>query len=83
MRILIYAVPFNVPCLSIWVGPSLVSVYTNVLLLSGGAQVCFPVLTNSPFLLCLPKGPNLSVLTNAQRLLVFVWIGPKSVAVLT
>ena len=79
MRILIYAVPFNVPSLSVWVGPSLVSVFTNVLLLSGWAQVCFPVLTNAPCLLCLPEGPNSYVLTNAPRLFVSVWIGPKSV----
>ena len=53
MRILIYTVPFNAPCLSVWVGPSLVSVLSNVLLLSGGAQICFPVLTNAPRLLFL------------------------------
>ena len=58
-------------------------VLTNAPLLTGGAQICFPVLTNAPRLFCLPEGPNLYVLTTAPRLSVSVWIGPKSVLVLT
>ena len=57
--------------------------FTNVPLLSGGPQLCLPVLTNGPRLLCLPKGPTLHVLTNAPRLSVSVWTGPKFVSVLT
>ena len=44
-------------------------VLTNAPLLFGGAQVCYPVLNNAPYLLCLPEGPNSYVLTNAPRLL--------------
>ena len=58
-------------------------VLTNAPLLFGGARFCFPVLNNAPCLLCLPEGPNFYVLTIAPRLPVSVWIGPKSVLVLT
>ena len=65
-----------------------VSVLTNVSawkvnLLFGWAQTCFLVLTDAPYLKCLPEGPNSYVLTIAPRLSVSVWTGPKSVLVLT
>ena len=57
-------------------------VLTNAPLLFGGAQFCFPVLTNAPCLLCLPKGPNSYVLSIAPCLCVCLdW--PKVCSVLT
>ena len=58
-------------------------VLTFAPLLFEGAQFCYPVLNNAPYLLCLPEGPNSYVLTIAPHLSVSVWIGPKSVLVLT
>ena len=58
-------------------------VLTNAPLLFGGAQFCYPVLNNAPYLLCLPEGLNSYVLTIAPRLPVSIWIGPNSMFVLT
>ena len=77
LEVLIYTVSFQCIILSVWVGPNLVSEFTNVLLLFEGAQPCFFVLTNAPFLLCLLEGSSCVCSLMPH---VSVWIGPISSA---